>query len=475
MAKTTPTVLIVEDEPISKVQMEKSLNALNRFNVVACDNGEDAVAYADSEPITVALLDIGLPGIDGVETARRLKSRHDASIIFITAHSDEETISNARSIDPYAIFSKPFDIAHVRDTVNSIVDTSYSDIPETLSPGFLLDTLYDTAQVGMCVTDEHRRYVRVNRAYRDTYGYLAEELIGREFTTVLPPEDREAAAEMHDRFIAGELAELPAEWRVQTKEGSIRNIHVTAGRMIGNDGKTYKVTTVTDITERVAREQELKSVAAQKDLLLQELNHRVKNNLSTLASIVNLEYSREGLGDEARSTLKSVSSRIYALARVYERLQSQKDYSSIDAAQLIYDVCEGTADAGNTHAVRVHTSVDGVGTTTLDLGVAMGLIVNELLSNSVKHAMHEGHELTVNVDVSAEHHETTVDYYLNVSDNGPGLPDDFDLETSESLGIQIVQAISARHEGAVYLVDPSRAHIRVHLRENIQENIQEQV
>ena len=468
MVKTPPTVLIVEDEPISKIQLEKTLNALNRFNVVACDNGEDAVDYADSEPITVALLDIGLPGIDGIETGRRLKARHDVSVVFITAYTDEETRSNARNIDPYAILSKPVDIAHVRDIVTSIVDTSYSNIPETLSPGFLLDTLYDTAQVGMCVTDEHRRFVRVNRAYRQTYGFLAEELIGREFTEVVPSEDREAAADMHDRFISGELPELPADWRVQKKDGSIRNIHVTAGRMIGNDGKTYKVTTVTDITERIAREHKLESVAEERELLLRELNHRVKNNLSTLASIVNLEYNREGLGDEARSTLKSVSSRIHTLASVYERLQLQGDDSSINAAELIHDIAEGTADSSGTRTVHVRTSVEGVGTTTLDLGVAMGLIVNELLSNSLKHALNGGRELTIDLAVSAEHHDTTTDYFINVSDDGPGLPDDFDPATSESLGMQIVQAISAQHDGAMEVVDPSRAHMRVHLRERKQ-------
>ena len=465
----SPTVLIVEDDPISKLQMENALKALERFNVVAFDDGESALEYADWESITVALLDIGLPGIDGIETGRRLKARQDVTVVYVTANTDEDTLSTARNIDPYAILSKPVDIAHVRDIVTNLVDTSYSPDAAALSPGFLLDTLYDTAQVGMCVTDENRRFVRVNRAYRETYGYLADELIGNEFTKVLPEEDRMAAAEMHDRFISGAIAELPADWRVQRKDGSIRNIYVTAGRMIGNDGRTYKVTTVTDITDRIAREHELESVVQQKDMLLKELNHRVKNNLSTLSSIVELEYGRESLGDEARSTLKNVSNRIHALASVYERLQSQKDYSSIDAGSLIYDIADAARDSSGNRTIQVHPRVNGIGTTTFDLGVALGLIVNELLSNSLKHALHEGRELSIDLTVSAEQGETATDFYIDIRDDGPGLPDDFDPATSNSLGMQIVQAISARHDGTMEVIDPASAHIRVHLRENRQD------
>ena len=107
-----------------------------------------------------------------------------------------------------------------------------------MNANFILDTLYDTAQIGMCITDENRRFVRVNRAYCANYGYPAQQLIGNEFTMVLPPEDREYAATVHDEFVAGTLVEMPGRWRVQGSDGEIKHIYVTAGRMVGRDGRT---------------------------------------------------------------------------------------------------------------------------------------------------------------------------------------------------------------------------------------------
>lgn len=223
-----PSILLVEDDAISQLYLKRAIEKRLGYNLSVHTRGEDAVAYADSQRISVALLDVGLPGIDGVETARRILQRQDTTIVFVTGNTDPATMREAETVAPYAILSKPVDVEHVCETITTILQAGRPARLDAIHPGFMLDTLYDTALVGMCITDEERRFVRVNRAYLQTYGFSVEELIGNEFTIVLPEEDRAAAALMHDQFLERSVFEMPAEWRVQRKDGAIRSVHVTA-------------------------------------------------------------------------------------------------------------------------------------------------------------------------------------------------------------------------------------------------------
>ena len=142
----------------------------------------------------------------------------------------------------------------------------------------LLDSIIESAGVGICVTDADGRFVRVNPAYVDTYGWSREELIGEPFTKVLPPADRAAGMAAHNRFIYDRIDEIPIEWRVQRKDGTLRSVIVTAGRIEQDGGEQddgeqddreqdiepMKVTTVMDITERKQAEEALH---AERDLL----------------------------------------------------------------------------------------------------------------------------------------------------------------------------------------------------------------
>ena len=137
----------------------------------------------------------------------------------------------------------------------------------------LLDSIIESAGVGICVTGADGRFVRVNPAYVDTYGWSREELIGEPFTKVLPPADRAGGMAAHDRFIYNRIDEIPSEWRVQRKDGTLRSVIVTAGRIEQDrekqdggeqDVEPMKVTTVTDITERKQAEEALH---AERDLL----------------------------------------------------------------------------------------------------------------------------------------------------------------------------------------------------------------
>jgi PAS domain S-box-containing protein len=130
----------------------------------------------------------------------------------------------------------------------------------------LLASTYDVTAVGLCVTDEQGRYVRVNQAYCDMYGWSAEELLGQHFAMVLPPESRGTLASQHDDFLAGGT-QSTGEYVVQRKDGSSMHVWVSGARLLAEDGTRFKVTAVTDITERKRAEEALRESEARYRLL----------------------------------------------------------------------------------------------------------------------------------------------------------------------------------------------------------------
>ncbi len=112
----------------------------------------------------------------------------------------------------------------------------------------IMASVFDQTAVGICITNRERRFVLVNDAYCRTYGYSRDELIGQPFTVVVPEENRQAANDLHDAFIAGS-PEIPLEWTVQRKGGDRITVVTTAALLVDADGERYKITTVTDVSE----------------------------------------------------------------------------------------------------------------------------------------------------------------------------------------------------------------------------------
>ncbi len=127
----------------------------------------------------------------------------------------------------------------------------------TLCLDRLVAAIFNTTEVGICVTAPDYRYVRVNRAYCAIYGYSEPELIGHPFTMVVPPEHHEALKKLHDDFLSG-THEIATEWTVLRKDGTPITIYATAARLEGIEGGPYKITTVSDVTDLKTAQEEQK-------------------------------------------------------------------------------------------------------------------------------------------------------------------------------------------------------------------------
>lgn len=318
----------------------------------------------------------------------------------------------------------------------------------------MLGHLYDVAGVGVCLTDTNRCFVAVNREYCNTYGYDPSELLGNEFTIVVPKEQRDAAAQLHDDFILKGEGEVSGEWRVVRKDGSIRTILVTAGHLELEDD-VYKVTTVYDMRGRSLGS----NVDEDRDNALREMSHRVKNHLNSLQSTLHLQLEESRDETKVVSILTESINRIKSMSRLYDRLQRAPAVTSIGLREyletLISDV---VATGGRQEETETDLDVEDL-QLTVEQAVSLGLVLNELVTNSLKHAIPHGEpgRISVSVKSAGSHIEA------RVSDSGPGVSPDYLDYNRETLGMQIVSAIVGQHNGEFFLEDPESSTFLVRL------------
>jgi two-component sensor histidine kinase len=169
----------------------------------------------------------------------------------------------------------------------------------------------------------------------------------------------------------------------------------------------------------------------------------VKNNLQMLCDLMYLQM--EAMPDRAEhQDLQDAYSRIYAIARLHEQLYQTMQGGTINLAEYLRRLAQGFADLYPSVPVTLEAGSDGV-VLDLDRAIHIGLIVNELVTNAMKHAFPAGRAGAVTVSLREAGEEVT----LHVRDNGRGLPGDFDLENAKSLGLRTVNILARRLEARV--------------------------
>ena len=201
-----------------------------------------------------------------------------------------------------------------------------------------------------------------------------------------------------------------------------------------------------DITERKHAEDQIKASLAEKDVLLKEIHHRVKNNLQIISSLLSLQSENIGSGDQEK-TFRDSQNRIRSMALIHEKLYQSKDISRVDFAEYVRSL---TAYLSRSYVigpgVTIVIDIEGV-SLGIDMAIPCGLIINELVSNSLKYAFRD--RQTGEVRIGLRRSGTV--FTLTIADNGPGLPPGVDFRDTPSLGLQLVNTLVEQLEGDIEL------------------------
>ncbi len=265
------------------------------------------------------------------------------------------------------------------------------------------------------------------------------------FLSLVHPDDRQYVDTQWQAGLRGEPYDIEHRLVVDGKVKWVRETadleFDAAGVLLGGFGITQ------DITARKQAEERLKASLHEKEVLLQEIHHRVKNNLQVISSLINLQTATQD--DPALQTsLGDVRDRVRAMALVHEKLYQSGDLARLNFADYATSLLQHLwrAHGSTTDPVRLALALQPVAL-PVDTAVPCGLILNELASNALKHAFpnQTGGEVTVGLSQDA----TSREVCLRVSDNGPGLPPNLNWRESRSLGLRLVQMLTQQLHGTV--------------------------
>jgi PAS domain S-box-containing protein len=235
-----------------------------------------------------------------------------------------------------------------------------------------------------------------------------------------------------------------------TPEGEkIVHYRLISSPIKGKDGRVIAaVEMVEDITERKRAEEQIRSALREKEILLKEIHHRVKNNLQVIASMLQLQsgYIHD---EEARILFGESQKRIESMSLIHEKLYRTKDLARIDFREYVDELGKGlmTLNTGGSGRMEIKVDIEGV---ILDIShsIPCGLIINELVSNALRHAFPGGGEGRIAIRMRRDKEGIVA---LTVSDNGIGFPENIDFRNTGSLGMQLIISLVSQLEGTIEL------------------------
>lgn len=316
--------------------------------------------------------------------------------------------------------------------------------------------LVENQQEGLGVVDLDECFVFANPAAHEIFGVPQGQLVGRCL--------RDFVDDKNFEIVRAQTALRPTckkttyELEIIRPDGQSRTILLTAGPRFDSNGKfigTFGV--FRDITDRKLAEERLKQSLEEKEVLLREIHHRVKNNLQIVSSMLYLQS--RGLADGgALEILNESQARIKSMALIHETLYRSQNLCRVNMAEYIRNLVSSlwaTYDSAGRLA-SIQTDIGDIDL-SIDTAIPCGLIVNELLTNSIKHAFDSGGG-KIRVELSRIGGS---EYELVIEDDGVGLPQDFDIDRCSTLGLRLVKALVQQIEGKLEIRSVGGAQFRV--------------
>lgn len=304
----------------------------------------------------------------------------------------------------------------------------------------------EQSAIGICHCDQAGRFLWVNPALCRLLGYTQAELLTMTFLEITHPEDL-VKARQPTREALNKLTHSACclEKRYLRKNGEILWSHVTISAVSDEAGTIpYLTGIVQDISSQKQMEADLRSSLQEKEVLLAEVHHRVKNNLQIVSSLLELQAKR--IQDEtAHAALIASQNRVIAMALIHETLYHAGNLACIDFAQYIQRLTSGLFQAYESETtLTLNLAMETCLTLPSDIAISLGLILNELLTNALKHGGFQGQKGILEIGLKPLNQ---TDYSLWVSHQGTRLPTDFELETSSSMGLKLVRILVNRIHG----------------------------
>lgn len=437
-------LLIVEDEGVTALEIQNKVEEWGYSVVDVLSSGEEAITVALDKRPDLILMDIVLKEkVNGIEAANIIKNSYDVPIIYLTAYGDEKTIEDAKITFPQAYLLKPFNDQELKLTIEMALYKHQMEARLKRSEE-TYRTLAENANDIIFIINLEDRVEYVNKFAANILGLEPEDIVGKLRQNLFPMDISEKQRKTIDKAI-----ETQSPVRSQTKMALPKCEMWLDTDIIPLKDKKDKIFAVMgisrDITAQKKTEAALRSSLKEKEVLLKEIHHRVKNNMQIISSLINLQsdYATD------KSTIKMFEDskhRIRSMALIHEKLYMSEDISLIDFSKYIKSLTTKLLEfySLKSRLITLKVISDDI-TMDIDTAIPCGLLINELLSNSIKYAFPDGQEGNIIIKM----HIKDGYYVLSVEDDGVGFPEEIDFNNPTTLGLQIVQTLTQQIKGNI--------------------------
>jgi PAS domain S-box-containing protein len=445
-------ILLVEDDPddVALVEMHLRRSGMN-FLLHHVKRREDFIRALQTLRYDVILCDFTLPGLNGLdalETAQQLGA--GTPCLIVTGSINEETAVECMKAGASDYVLKTH-IARLPQAILGTLQRHKAEQEREKAVESLRESekrfriLADSAPTLIWMAGSVGEFIYFNQPWLDYTGKTLESQLGDGWLSCIHPDDAQASMRSYlEAFHAQKPFDL--EYRLRRKDGVYRwFLNRGQPRVVGENKLVGYIGSCIDITERKEAEQRLNDSLHEKEVLLQEVHHRVKNNMQVISSLFSLAAAQQ-TNPVLAAMLKENQNRVQSMALVHEKFYRKADLAKVDFQDYLHDLV--------THLFRSFGAVGRVQYVlqtqpvklTVDSAIPCGLIANELLSNALKHAFPSGRAGTVTVQLSQTDGGGG---QMSISDDGTGLPSEFDTQRGNTLGLQLVRTLTDQLGGQI--------------------------
>ena len=304
----------------------------------------------------------------------------------------------------------------------------------------------------------------VNQSSTKLIGIPKNDLIGKNYLILRngKQDDFELQTDRINSLLHGESLE-PFEFKFINNEGNINWIEVHLNPVMDSGTIIYIIAIGIDITEHKNAEKVIKSSLNDKNILLKEIHHRVKNNMQIVSSLLNLQT--EYVNDEkAINVLKESQNRVRSMAIIHEKLYKSKDLTHINFIDYIESLVSNLFYSYDIKETQIKSTlkIEDI-SLNIETAIPCGLIISELISNSLKYAFPNDMKGEINISLKSKK-ET---YQLCICDNGIGLPEDINFNNIKTLGLLLVNNLTEQIDGDITIYREHGTRYKISFKEQL--------
>jgi PAS domain S-box-containing protein len=341
------------------------------------------------------------------------------------------------------------------------VDNSSSQPRLPFPASSLLAQVIDLAEDAIISVSLDQRIQLFNQGAQRIFGYRPEEMVGQPLDLLIPhsmaARHREEVASFARSGVAARRKNERPQIRGRRKDGTEFPAEASISR-VGANSQTLLTVILRDISQRAAADELIQESIREKDALLREIHHRVKNNLQVMSSLLGLQ-SRRVSDAKTRQAIEDSQGRIHSMALIHELLCRNPVFSGIDTAEYTRQLIDYRAreQGVDVRHIQITTELESI-PLDLDSAVPYGLIFNELLTNTLRHAFPDDRPGQIQIVLQRLPDQRI---RLAVDDDGVGLPLGFDWQAAPSLGFRLVRMLAEqlKAEVEVHPNSPTRIHL----------------